>query len=114
MANISAAEVKRQASRINEQTERFIDSCNSIIKDLDVLKDLISTEDSELSNLLFTLETDYQIVHGKIGKKYNNLASIMNQWADKAFEIEKALEEKLKKRTQDFESVVDMINVLDK
>ncbi|MDE5889026.1 MAG: hypothetical protein K2H20_03305, partial [Bacilli bacterium] len=103
MANFDANEIKRQASRINEQTEKFINSCNSIIKDLDVLKDLVKSEDSDLSNLLFTLETDYEIVHGSVEKKFAQLAAIMNNWADKTIENQRALEEKLRKRNQDFE-----------
>lgn len=114
MANFSANEIKRQADRIDIQTEKFIESCNSIIKDLDVLKDLVNSEDSDLSNLLFTLETDYQIVHGSVEKKFKQLSTAMNNWVKKTIENQKALEEKLKKREQDFEDVVSMINILDK
>lgn len=114
MANFDANEIKRQAGRITVQTENFINSCNSIIKDLDVLRKLVNSEDSDLSNLLFTLQTDYEIVHGSVKKKYDNLARIMNNWADQTLANQKALEEKLRKRNQDFDRIQQMLSVLNK
>lgn len=114
MANFDANEIKRQAGRLTIQTENFVNSCNTIIKDLDVLRKLVKTEDSDLSGLLFTLQTDYEIVHGSVKKKFEQLATIMNNWAEQTLANQRALEEKIRKRNQDFESIQQMISVLNK
>ena len=84
----SATEIERQASRLTIQAQAFNDNANEIIKELETISSIVSSEDSNLGRSVNQLQNSYIRLYGMINEKYNELADAMHRYASNTIQNE--------------------------
>lgn len=78
---ITAKEIERQATRLDEEAAIFDASCNTIIKRLHSMEEIVKSDDSNLARRIGEYANAYIQLHGNLAKKFQNLAGIMHKYA---------------------------------
>ena len=89
----TAKEIKRQATRIEEEVVHFDNSVNLIIRALSDMQNIVRSEDSNLAHTIELYQNSYEDIHGNIKREFKQLAQKMHSYADRTIANEENISE---------------------
>lgn len=107
---ITATEIKRQATRVNEEVNVFYESCNSIIKYLGSMANIAKSEDSVLADKILSYQNSYIAMHGAIKNKFDNLAAVMHKYADDTMKNETETQSQVETLGNEVQNLTEEVN----
>lgn len=107
---ITATEIKRQATRVNEEVNVFYEGCNAIIKYLGSMANIAKSEDSVLADKILSYQQAYISMHGAVKNKFDNLAAVMHKYADDTMKNEVETQSQVETLGNEVQSITDEVN----
>ena len=103
---ITAKEIERQATRVEEELEIFSRDYNEVVKAFMSMCRIVSSDDSNLSDVLNSYGNSYVSVHAYMNDQYRKLAQFMHEYAAQTIANEETTAAKVEVAKQDIESIV--------
>ena len=111
---ITAKEIERQASRIDEQAERYYNTLSRITNSLRISSDIVrSTEDSDLSRKLQVAADQCHYTKNSAKKKFHELSAIMHKYASDTIANEERSSENISTISNNIEELNSSISNID-
>lgn len=107
---ITATEIKRQATRVNEEVNIFYNSTNSIIKYLESMANIVKSEDSKLATKIYEYQNSYIYLQVAIKDKFDNLATIMHKYAEDTMKNEVETQSQVETLGNEVENLTEEVN----
>jgi len=101
---ITAKEIERQATRVDEEVNNFYSSCNSVIKRLEEMESIVKSDDSYLSNKIGEYIQAYITLQSTVKNEFSNLAKTMHSYASNTLKNESSMQDEVQKITNAAES----------
>lgn len=125
MANetFSAGEIKRQAGRLREQTDNFVQNARKITEYLDEIRAIMGDHavrlvgnagfSSNLSGEINELKFSYErLTQATFKAKFNDLADKMDNWANKTIENEEETSSSVNSTLSDLEFINHILSLV--
>jgi len=125
MANetFSAGEIKRQAGRLREQTDNFVQNARKITEYLDEIRAIMGDNavrlvgnagfSSNLSGEINELKFSYErLTQATFKAKFNDLADKMDNWANKTIENEEETSSSVNSTLSDLEFINHILSLV--
>lgn len=125
MANetFSAGEIKRQAGRLREQTDNFVQNARKITEYLDEIRAIMGDNavrlvgnagfSSNLSGEINELKFSYErLTQATFKAKFNDLADKMDDWANKTIENEEETSSSVNSTLSDLEFINHILSLV--
>jgi len=110
MANFDANEIERQANRVEEQLGVFTRKVSTIINNLEEMRELVHSTDSNLSNELRMYWETYIKLQSAITTNFKMLANTMHGYAKKTIQNEETISKDVSTANSELQNINQSID----
>ncbi len=113
--DISATEIERQATRVDEQEERYYSGLNRVIKALYNASSIVESEDSGLSRTMRTYAETCSTLQATARHKFQELSAIMHKYYNETIANEQQASEDIDSLQSEISNIsqeIDSIGVV--